>query len=82
MQLLAENVFASVHAFSGNPKGESVKDMFPNLFDNEDDDIEPPITQEEAAQLQAEMEAINAANTASATVPAESSAVPQQSSEP
>ena len=83
MQLLAENAFASTFAFTGNKDHITPRDMFPNLFDDEDDDIEPPITQEEAAQLQADMEAINAANAASATVPAESSAVqPRKSSEP
>ena len=83
MQLLAENVYSSTFAFKENKDHITVRDMFPNLFDDEDDEIEPPITQEEAAQLQAEMEAINATNAASATVPAESSAVQsQQSSEP
>ena len=41
MQLLAENAFASTFAFIGNKDHITPRDMFPNLFDDEDDDIEP-----------------------------------------
>ena len=44
-----------------DPKGKTVANMFPQLFeDDEDDDIEPPISEDDAAQLQAEMAAMNA----------------------
>ena len=43
-------------------KGKTVQDMFPMLFDEDDDDDEPyfPISDEEVAQLQEEMSALNA----------------------
>ena len=59
-QLLAENVYASTYAFRGS-EGKTVKDVFPSLFEDEDDeDIEPPLTDEECAGLQADMDAWNA----------------------
>lgn len=45
-----------------DPKGKTVSDMFPQLFDNGDEPDEPPISQEDIDELQAEMDAINAAN--------------------
>jgi hypothetical protein len=51
-QLLAENVFASTYAFRGS-EGKTVKDMYPDIFDNEEEDTEPPMTDEESAELQA-----------------------------
>lgn len=65
MQLLAENVYASTFAFRGS-EGKTVKDMFPSLFDFEGD-LEPPISEDEIQQLQAEMDAINAQNVFSNT---------------
>ena len=59
MQLLAENVYASTFAFRGS-EGKTVKDMFPTIFDDDDYEMEPAITQEEQDELQALMEAENA----------------------
>ena len=59
MQLLAENVYASTFTFRGS-EGKTVKDMFPAIFEDEDYDMEPAITQEEQDELQALMAAENA----------------------
>ena len=59
MQLLAENVYASTFAFRGS-EGKTVKDMFPAIFDDDDYEMEPAITQEEQDELQALMAAENA----------------------
>ena len=59
MQLLAENVYASTYAFRGSD-GKTVKDMFPTIFEDDDYDMEPAITQEEQDELQALMAAENA----------------------
>ena len=54
-------VYASIHVMR-DAKGKTVQDMFPMLFDEDDDDDEPyfPISDEEVAQLQEEMSALNA----------------------
>lgn len=58
-QLLAECAYAAIYAMR-DPKGKTVTDMFPMLFDDDDDeDSPPPITDEEAADLMAEMQAWN-----------------------
>ena len=60
MQLLAENVYASTFAFRGS-EGKTVKDMFPTIFEDDDDyEMEPSITQEEQDELQELMAAENA----------------------
>ena len=59
MQLLAENVYASTFAFRGS-EGKTVKDMFPAIFDDDDYEMEPAITQAEQDELQALMAAENA----------------------
>ena len=59
MQLLAENVYASTFAFRGS-EGKTVKDMFPSIFDDDDYEMDPAITQEEQEELQALMAAENA----------------------
>jgi hypothetical protein len=43
-----------------DPKGKTVADMFPMIFDTDEEDDEPPITEEDVAELQSEMDAINA----------------------
>ena len=42
-------------------QGKTVVDMFPMLFDNDDDDDydEPPISEEDVADMQAMMDAFN-----------------------
>ena len=59
MQLLAENVYASTFAFRGS-EGKTVKDMFPSIFDDDDYEMEPAITEEEQQELQELMAAENA----------------------
>lgn len=60
MQLLAENVYASTFAFRGS-EGKTVKDMFPTIFEDDDDyEMEPAITEEEQDELQELMAAENA----------------------
>jgi hypothetical protein len=58
-QLMAECVYAATYAMR-NPKGKTVSDMFPMLFDYDDDDDEPPLSKEDAEELLAVMDAINA----------------------
>ena len=58
-QLMAECVFAAIYAMR-DPKGKTVADMFPMLFEDEEDSDEPQITEDEVAMLQAEMAAMNA----------------------
>lgn len=61
-QLLAECVYATIHTMR-DPKGKTVADMFPMLF-NDDDDSDAPasISQEDIDELQAEMNAFSAGN--------------------
>lgn len=59
-QLMAECVYAAIYAMR-DPKGKTVADMFPQIFEDDDDyDDELPITEDEAADLQALMERMNA----------------------
>ena len=66
-QLIAEAVFAAMHTMRDS-KGKTVKDFFPMLFEDPDDDDREPadITDEEIQQLQAEMDAWNSAHQAPA----------------
>lgn len=59
-QLMAECVYAAIYAMR-DPNGKSVADMFPMIFDSDDDDPddEPPITNEEIKELQQLMDEIN-----------------------
>jgi len=59
-QLVAENVYSTIHTMR-DPKGKTPEDMFPMLFVNDDDEeMEPTLTDEECAGLQADMNAWNA----------------------
>ena len=58
-QLMAECAFAAIYAMR-DPKGKTVADMFPQIFEDDDIGDEPPITEDEAADLQALMERMNA----------------------
>ena len=62
-QLIAEAVFAAMHTMRDS-NGKTVKDFFPMLFEDPDDDDREAstITDEEIAELQAEMDAWNMAN--------------------
>jgi len=58
-QLMAECAYAAIYAMR-DPKGKTVRDMFPQIFEDDDDyDDEPPITEDEAADLQALMASMN-----------------------
>jgi hypothetical protein len=50
-QLMAECVYAAIYAMR-DPKGKTVADIFPQIFEDDDIDDEPPITEEDAAELQ------------------------------
>ena len=68
-QLIAECVFASIYAMR-DPKGKTVADMFPQIFEDDDEyEDEPPITDDEIAELQALMADINAQNSKQDTAP-------------
>lgn len=58
-QLIAECVYAATFAFR-DPKGQTVKDIFPSLFQDEDEQEEIIISEEREKQLQAEMAALTA----------------------
>ena len=60
LQLLAECVYASIHAMR-DPKGKTVEDLFPALFeDDEQMPSGPALTQDEVSELQAMMASMNA----------------------
>ena len=50
-QMLAEVVFSSIYTMR-DPKGKTVKDLFPALFEDEDEDVSPPLTEAEQQELQ------------------------------
>ena len=58
-QLLAECVYAAIYAMR-DPKGKTVADLFPMLFEDDDEDYGGPADPETVAMLQAEMAAMNA----------------------
>jgi hypothetical protein len=57
-QLMAECAYAAIYAMR-DPKGKTVADMFPQIFEDDDIDDEPPITEDEAADLQELMASMN-----------------------
>jgi hypothetical protein len=59
-QLIAECTYAAMFAMR-DPKGKTVEDMFPMLFEEEDYEL-PDISDEEVSDLQADIAAYNAAN--------------------
>lgn len=59
-QLLAETVYATIHVMR-DPKGKTPSDMFPQIFEDDDEEyLEPQLTPEECDGLQADMDAWNA----------------------
>ena len=50
-QMLAEVVFSSIYAMR-DPKGKTVKDLFPALFEDDDEEPAPPLTEAEQQELQ------------------------------
>ena len=57
-QLMAECVYAAIHVMR-DPQGKTVADMFPMLFEFDDDDDEPPLTKEDVDDLLADINAYN-----------------------
>lgn len=58
-QLIAECVYAATFAFR-DPKGQTVKDIFPTLFQDEDDDEPAPVIDDDTrARLENEMKALS-----------------------
>ena len=57
-QLMAECVYVATYAMR-DPQGKTVADMFPMLFDFDDDDDEPPLTKEDVDDLLADINAYN-----------------------
>lgn len=68
MQMMAECVYAATFSMR-DPKGMKVQDMFPMLFEETDEPHAPDITEEEAAALQAEMDAWNWSRTPESGTP-------------
>lgn len=64
---MAECAYAAIYAMR-DPKGKTVADTFPLLFENDDnEDDEPPLSDEDRAELQALMDAENARNQSTET---------------
>jgi hypothetical protein len=59
MQLLAENVYASAFAYRSSG-GKRVKDFFPDLFIDDDYEVDPPVSEEDRRELQTLMDMENA----------------------
>ena len=59
-QLIAECTYAAMFAMR-DPKGKTVEDLFPMLFEEDDYEL-PEISDEEVSDLQADIAAYNAAN--------------------
>lgn len=58
-QLLAECAYASIHAMR-DPKGKTVKDLFPALFEDDEQIASGPVlTQEEVSELQSDIDRWN-----------------------
>lgn len=54
-QLLAESAFASMFSLKGS-EGKTVRDIFPGIFEEEDDEPDgPDLTEEEVQDLQQSM---------------------------
>ena len=50
-QLLAECAYAAIYAMR-DPKGKTVRDIFPSLFQDDEDDHSDDLTEEERRELQ------------------------------
>lgn len=57
-QLIAEATYAAMYAMR-DPQGKTAKDIFPFLFTDEDAESPEAPSDEDIAELQAEMDAIN-----------------------
>jgi hypothetical protein len=61
-QLLAEVVYAATFSMR-DPRGKTVKDMFPSIFAEEKENVAPTLTDEDRNELQELMNAINGKST-------------------
>ena len=58
-QLMAECAYAAIFAMR-DPKGKTARDLFPAIFEDDDDETEPVmLSDDEIAELQADMVAWN-----------------------
>ena len=57
-QLIAECAYAAMYSMRDS-QGKTVEDVFPMLFEDDDDYDEPPVSEEDVADMQAMMEAFN-----------------------
>ena len=60
-QLLRENIFASAFCMGGNKSGKTSSDLLPLYIDRYKTGDEAVLTDEDREELQAEMDAMNAA---------------------
>lgn len=60
-QLLRENIFASAFCMGGNKSGKTSSDLLPLYIDRYKTDDDTVLTDEERDELQAEIDAMNAA---------------------
>jgi hypothetical protein len=56
-QLMAECTYAAIYAMR-DPKGKTVADMFPEIFED-DDEEETMLSEDDISELQADMDAWN-----------------------
>lgn len=57
-QLIAQCAYGAIYAMR-DPKGKSAADMFPSLFNDEDEDDEPILSEDEVEDLQDLMNSLN-----------------------
>ena len=60
LQLLAECAYASLYSMR-DPKGKTPTDLFPGIFDEDDDEIKEEITEDDKRELQALIDEMNGA---------------------
>ena len=60
LQLLAECAYASLYSMR-DPKGKTPADLFPGIFDEDDDEIKEEITEDDKRELQALIDEMNGA---------------------
>lgn len=60
LQLLAECAYASLYSMR-DPKGKKPIDLFPGIFDEDDDEIKEEITEDDKRELQALIDEMNGA---------------------
>lgn len=60
-QLIAENIYATIFSMR-DPKGKTVSDLFPQLFNDDDETPPEPISEEDVKELQDLIASENANN--------------------